>query len=451
MSKLRISLLGRPQFEVDGKQIQINRRKSIALLTYLAVTGEQHGRDKLAGLFWPHAPRDLARAALRRSLTAIRREVGSEWIVTTGEKVGLRLDGGLWLDVAQFDALLGRYEKLAADGDVAGREALDLLGEIAKLYRTGFLSELDLDSNTAFGEWQSFEAEGLRAKYASVLDRLVAGHATNGEYELAISYARRRVAVDPLQEPAHRSLMRLYAASGRAALAARQFRECARKLRDELGVQPDPETARLAEEIRLRHEVSATEPVAQRGMARAEAPVPAAGARAPEGRRRPSFPVLLGISAAGLVVVALGVVLAFTVLGDRPASLAVMPFEVTSAGETLSGLSAGMEDALVAELAKSPRLRVKPPLAVGAQVSGKSAGQTARELGVSYLVDGTCVQSGSSVRISVYLVDARKDAVIWADTYERAVTDAVSSLPQIAGAAAAGMQQRLGVSSASLR
>src|SRR5206468_2042373 len=65
----------------------------------------------------------------------------------------------------------------------------------------------------------------------------------------AVPHARRWLEVDPLHEPAHRELIRLYAWSGDRAGALEQYRNCVRTLSQELGVAPLDETARLYEEV----------------------------------------------------------------------------------------------------------------------------------------------------------------------------------------------------------
>ena len=50
MAQLAINLLGPPKIEVDGRPIEISRRKAVALLAYLALTGQPHGREALAAL-----------------------------------------------------------------------------------------------------------------------------------------------------------------------------------------------------------------------------------------------------------------------------------------------------------------------------------------------------------------------------------------------------------------
>ena len=53
MSRLALYLLGPPRLELDGEPVEVPRRKAVALLAYLAVTGGHHSRDSLATLLWP--------------------------------------------------------------------------------------------------------------------------------------------------------------------------------------------------------------------------------------------------------------------------------------------------------------------------------------------------------------------------------------------------------------
>ena len=65
MSRLELYLLGPPRVELDGKLLHLSRRKALAFLAYLAVTGRPHSRDSLATLFWPQHDQKSARAELR--------------------------------------------------------------------------------------------------------------------------------------------------------------------------------------------------------------------------------------------------------------------------------------------------------------------------------------------------------------------------------------------------
>lgn len=224
----RLFLLGPPRIERNGRPIALDTRKAIALLAYLAATGQPQGRDRIAALLWPDADTERARGALRRTLSTVRSGVGRDALRTDGLRVALD---------EHVDVDVGRFRRLIADGR---------LEEAIAAYTGDFLSGFTLRDSVEFDDWQTSEAEELKRALASVLERLSLG-ASNGA--AAIGYARRWVGIDPLHEPAHRALMRLLAVAGERSAALRQYRECAHLLDHELGVTPLPETTELRDAI----------------------------------------------------------------------------------------------------------------------------------------------------------------------------------------------------------
>jgi predicted ATPase/DNA-binding SARP family transcriptional activator len=250
MSRLALYLLGPPRIELDGEEIHIGRRKAVALLAYLAVTGGSHSRDSLATLLWPEYDQSRARAYLRHALSLLNRTLGSEWLTADRQTAGLNLDAGLWLDVDQFRSLLSAWQDHGhPEADICP-ECLDALAEAVELYQGDFLAGFTLRDSAMFDEFQFFQTEGLKDQLASGLERLVRWHSDQSEYEPAIELARRWLALDPLHEPVHRHLMALYAQAGRHSAALRQYRTCLRGLEEELDLPPSAETTALYERIR---------------------------------------------------------------------------------------------------------------------------------------------------------------------------------------------------------
>jgi DNA-binding SARP family transcriptional activator len=256
MPRLQMYFLGPPRVELDGEPVSISRHKALALLAYLAVTGRRHRRDALATLFSPEHDQSRARAELRRALAALRAALGEGWadgghpLDTDRESVALNPEADFWVDVQAFQEELAQVR---AHGHARGEtcpECLNALTEAADLYQDDFLAGFTLKDSPAFDDWQFFETQGLRDEMAWALERLARIHAESGEYEQAVGYARRWVALDRLHEPAQRTLMWLYASSGQRASALRQYAECQRVLEEELGVPPDEETVALYEGIR---------------------------------------------------------------------------------------------------------------------------------------------------------------------------------------------------------
>ena len=245
MSQLKLYLMGAPRVELDDQAVELPRRKVLAILIHVALTGQRLRRDMLATMLWPASSGNSARASLRRELSALSNAIGVEWLDTTREDVALRKDANVWSDVAAFRAALAGIEGgTAADGSA--------LRSVVALYRGDFLAGFTLPDCPTFDDWQFFESESLRSAYAQALTQLVQQLSAQGQYDDAIDYARRWLALDPLEEAVQREMMWLYAKAGQQAAALRQYEECVRLLAEELGVEPDAETEALCEAIRRR-------------------------------------------------------------------------------------------------------------------------------------------------------------------------------------------------------
>jgi tetratricopeptide (TPR) repeat protein len=105
------------------------------------------------------------------------------------------------------------------------------------------------------------ERERLRELALEGLAKLLAHERRVGDLEAAVQTGLRLVALEPLQEPVHRTLMRLYAELGRRGAALRQYQACVGVLQRELRVEPEAPTRALYEEI-LRRRSPRTDAVA---------------------------------------------------------------------------------------------------------------------------------------------------------------------------------------------
>src|SRR5215207_6808598 len=76
MAHLKLFVLGQPRLERDGRPLELNLRKALALLVYLALSGQLHSRDALATLLWPESDGREARARLRRTLHRLSQAIG---------------------------------------------------------------------------------------------------------------------------------------------------------------------------------------------------------------------------------------------------------------------------------------------------------------------------------------------------------------------------------------
>ncbi len=245
MPELDIMLFGPLRVEHAGLPLIFGRRQTEALLAYLAAVDREYGRETLAALFWPDFDESRAQAALRRSLHDLGRTIGKEWLTVERERVALRPQTDLQVDVRRFSELLAQ---VASHGHSAGRlcdGCLAALAEAADIYRGDFLAGFTHRGSAEFDTWQSLTAENLRLELAGVLEKLATGLADRRQFDQAWPYARRWLALDPLDEAGHRLLMQLYAWAGDRTAVARQYEQCGKVLAAELGIKPAPETTAL--------------------------------------------------------------------------------------------------------------------------------------------------------------------------------------------------------------
>ncbi len=163
-------LLGPPLIEREGAPLETDTRKATALLAYLAVTGGEHRRESLVALLWPDYEADRGRAALRRTLSTLRRALDGRWLEAERGSVALARDE-LWLDVEAFRELLASCETHGHGSSEACARCVEPLSAAIELYRDGFLAGFGLRDSFAFEDWQSLEAGTLEREFAGALDR----------------------------------------------------------------------------------------------------------------------------------------------------------------------------------------------------------------------------------------------------------------------------------------
>ncbi len=254
MSRLVISLLGPFQAALAGETITgFESSKVRALLAYLAAeTKRTHPRDGLAGLLWPDWPQRSAMNNLRYALADLRknirdREAEPPALLITRESIGLNPEGDCWVDMVEFErSAIGSQLSVIR----SQQSAIGNLKSAIDLYRGEFLEGFSLNDSPAFEEWILAKREYFKRQALKALHALAEAHQQRGEYEPALSYARRQLELEPWQEEAHQQVMRLLALDGQRSAALAQYETCQRLLAKELGVKPSAETIRLYEAIR---------------------------------------------------------------------------------------------------------------------------------------------------------------------------------------------------------
>ena len=248
MTVLSAQLLGPPRLHVGGESVAIRSSKAVALLCYVLATRQVHSRDRLAGLLWPEVPQRKALASLRTALYDIRRglgEEGSEVLFVERARVGLMPGSSPQVDIALLEQLASGEGSISVEDALAAVEA----------YKGQFLEGMTLADAYEFEDWLFLERERLQGYYLMALCRLNEHYAAEGDHLRAADVARRVLAVDPLREDVHRSLMTHLAAAGQRAAALAQYEVCRDLLERELGVEPLAATQQLYERIRANEDV----------------------------------------------------------------------------------------------------------------------------------------------------------------------------------------------------
>ena len=222
----RIELIGPPALiGIDGTRRPLER-KAAALLALLALEGPR-SRSAVTALLWPGASNAQARNSLRQRLFRLNQAAGADLIMGQEE---LQL-----VDVASVDLAAADDDRLDVEVDAAPGELLE---------------GLDYEDMPALDKWSRAERARWRQRRHARLDERASRHEGEQAFGLALRYANRLLAEEPLREETHRRVIRLHYLLGDRAAALAAFERCRAVLRVELGVVPDRETSALAETIR---------------------------------------------------------------------------------------------------------------------------------------------------------------------------------------------------------
>ena len=244
MTDLKLYLFGAPRIEYQGQIVNVDRRKALALAAFLALAEQPQSRDAIATLLWPDLDQDRAHAALRSTLPTLTSLVPLNWLDVDRMTIALKRDV-VWVDVNVFRSLLARSGSHGHSPDAVCEECAELQNQAIDLYQADFMAGFTLSDSAEYDDWQMLQREWLSRELAGILRQLATYYGAQGQIAQALDYARRWLDIDPLHEPAHRQLMRLYAASGQRTEALRQYQQCVERLDAELATPPEDETTAL--------------------------------------------------------------------------------------------------------------------------------------------------------------------------------------------------------------
>jgi len=125
-------------------------------------------------------------------------------------------------------------------------------------------------------------------------------------------------------------------------------------------------------------------------------------------------------------------------------SIAVLPFENRSEDKANAYFAEGIQDEILTRLSKVADLKVISRTSTQHYKSApENLPEIAKQLGVAHIVEGSVQKSGESVRVNVQLIKAANNAHLWADTFDRKLTDIFSVESEVAKAIAEQLRAKL--------
>jgi DNA-binding SARP family transcriptional activator/TolB-like protein len=413
----------------------VRQPKRLALLAYLALSTADgfRRRDKVTALFWPELDQAQSRTYLRKALHGISEALGADIFVTRGDDE-VRLDSA---KVACDAVSLLEHASAGRWSDALALHRGDLL---EGLFPEGVAQE--------FQEWLDHERRVLRERAATAAWECSRIEDERGDRKAAAVLARRALELTPDDEVGVRRLMNLLDRQGDRAGGLRVYSEWQARLQKEYGVEPAPETRKLARRIQAarKGESHETPPTATAGTASAPGPVPD-HPHADEPQRHFEVARKYWLGAAVVLIGAVGVAITLTRThsaesGLEGRSVAVLPLrDIGGAGE--GNDAERMTEELTTALAELRTLTVRPSSPVPDTLErGSDLSRIGRRLGVAFVVDGAVQRGPSRLRVTLRLVRTSDGVTVWASSYDETITDPMASARHVAGEASQQILRR---------
>jgi DNA-binding SARP family transcriptional activator len=250
MQRIEFRVLGPFEVSMEGRALELRRRKQRALLALLLLhAGEVVSTDRLIEELWAGRPPKAAVGSLQNLISDLRKALGRDLVRTR--------QPGYVLDVEPEQVDLHRFERLVAQASEGGdaQRRSELLREALSLWRGPPLADL------AFEPFAHVEAARLEELRTAAREELIDAELELGRHSQLVGELEGLVAENPLRERLRGQLMLALYRSGRQAEALEAYRRARETLVDELGIDPSPELQRLEQSI-LRHDAELDLPAA---------------------------------------------------------------------------------------------------------------------------------------------------------------------------------------------
>jgi DNA-binding SARP family transcriptional activator len=249
-------VLGPLEVESDNGRLTLGGARQRAVLATLVLhVNEVVGRDRLVEAVWGESPPDTAASALQGYISALRKTLGADVIVTRAPGYALEAGPDL-VDLHRFQSLAATGAEALASGDAT--RAAELLRQALGLWRGEPLADLD---SVEFVRLERLRLEELRL--GALADRIDADLQLGRHAEL-VGELRSLVGEHPLRERSRAQLMLALYRSGRQAEALDVYQHGRSLFAAELGIEPGEPLKRLERAILQQDEALAPPPGAAR-------------------------------------------------------------------------------------------------------------------------------------------------------------------------------------------
>lgn len=256
MAAVTFRLLGPVEACGEDGPLPLGRRQQRAVLAILLLNLNRVVlTDQLVELLWPEAPPGRPQTAIQGHVSALRRLLGRDVIVTRGGGYALETEPEL-LDSERFARLSSEAEKALTDGEA--RRAKDQLETALALWHGPALADF------AYEQWAQQPIGRLEEGRLLARENLLEARLALAEHASVLGDVEALVAEHPLRERPRRLLMLALFRAGRQADALDAFQRARDQLRDELGLDPSHELQALHRQILNQDQTLVVEPPRQR-------------------------------------------------------------------------------------------------------------------------------------------------------------------------------------------
>jgi DNA-binding SARP family transcriptional activator len=228
---LSIQLLGPPLIFLDDRPLAITRKKSRALLYYLAAHDKPLTREQFLAVFWPDRDRASAQQVLRTTLHGLRQALGAA-LVTADNTLSLAPDTDI--DVRTFEVNLRRPR---------GASDFQLLTSTLQLLSQRLPHRFSLSDSAEFDDWLTAQQSTIGVWPFAASSRWRT-HEQRQDYQAALAALDRALAFDPLHEDAQRSALRVHTSRAIAPARSGAMIHCANCWTKRWVCRPWPKRAR---------------------------------------------------------------------------------------------------------------------------------------------------------------------------------------------------------------